>query len=165
MRFLKPAPGECADRQTILQLKIKYGSGNNDAKTVQERISVDPTETIARVKLENASPVNVQPFIDENELIQQYLEINYFPDIAAFEEKQKKFDKFFEQILEVNEDLWRLEDRARILRNAPDKESLPVLKRKSEVLDLITGLNDQRAMLVKQINSLWNIYGQEKLYK
>lgn len=165
MRFLKPNPGECADRQSILQLKIKYGSGNNDARKVEERISIDPTETVARVKLENASPVNVQPFIDENELIQQYLEQNYFPDIAAFAEKQGKFDKFFEQILDVNEDLWKLEDQARILRNAPDKESLHILKRKSEVMDLITVLNDQRAMLVKQINSLWNIYSQEKLHK
>jgi len=167
-RILKPNPGECVDRQTILQLKMKYGAGKSDSKVTTETTEMaSSTEhmRLSRTKMEDPSPINIQPFADEHEMIQEYLEKNYFPDIAAFPDKQKNFDVYLDQLLEINESLWKLEDQARILREAPDKDSMAVKERKAEVLDLITESNDRRALMVKQINSLWNIYSREKLHK
>ena len=168
MRFLRPNPGECVDRQTILALKIEYGSGKTGDPEVTDNIveqAPDESKTVVRTQMKNASPVNIQPFIDENEEIQKYLEKNYFPDIAAFADKQKKFDEYFEQLGELNSDLWKLEDQIRILRDAPDTNSAIVAERGWEVAKLIASFNDRRAMMVRQINSLWNIYQVEKLHK
>jgi len=170
MRFLKPNPGECADRQTILQLKLEHGQAIGDQKVSQRVVEVPADEpNVVRgevtTKMENPAPVNIEPFLQEHEMIQKYLEENYFPNIAAYPDKQKKFDEYFTQLEQVNRDLWKLEDTSRILRDAPDSKSALVLQRKGEVLDLISSLNDQRAMMVRQINSLWNIYTVEKLHK
>ena len=162
MRLLHPDPGELADRQSILNLKMKYASMAVDEAVTSE--TLDGTR-FARTTMKNATKINIQPFHSEHEAIQKYLETNWFPNIAAFTERQDKYDATFAQLTEVNEQLWKLEDQARVLRSAPDKHQDEVVQRKAEVLDLITELNDKRAEFVKQINMIWNINTQEKLHQ
>ena len=85
MRLLRPAPGECADRQTILLLKAKFG-------------------TIKKV--------NTKPFTDELNEIQEYLERNWYFKLTP--EQGTKNDELIKQLQAVNGELWKLEDEIRL---------------------------------------------------
>jgi hypothetical protein len=161
MRLLKPNPGECVDRQTILELKIKYGSqGADENMTMESRDEGD--KGLTRVKMDAPSKVNIEPFLAENEQIQKYLEKEFLYTIPAH--KGSDYDKYLDDLAKVNEQLWKLEDQARILRDAPDRAQEAANIRAAEVLYTITELNDKRAMLVQRINGLFNINVQEKIH-
>lgn len=161
MRLLKPSPGECADRQTILWLKIQYGSGGQEAST---RIDMKREEGKARVVIENPSPINIQPFLEENEFIQRHLEANWFPDIANDPEKQRKWDSVVEELAELNHQIWKLTDQSHVLKDAPDRMQAQANARAAEVLFAITDLNDKRANLVRDLNELFEIRTVEKIF-
>lgn len=163
-RLLRPNPGECVDRQTILELKAEHGQ-SLDPQQVTDHIKQDTeAATVVKTVMLNPSKVNIKPFLDEHEAIQRYLEEYYFPNIQAFPDRQTSYDSLYKQLGEVNSGLWNLEDQARILRAAPDKHQEVANQRAAEVLFTITEMNDKRSELVKQINAIWNINSQEKLY-
>lgn len=135
MRLMKPAPGEIADRQTILNLKAKFGE---------------------------AKGLNVQPFIDENELCQQYLEKNWFPDLKA--QDAEEYDSLLSDLEEINLQVWQLTDQSHTLKEAPDRFQALANQRAAEVLFMITDMNDKRAEIVYQINGLFQLKVQEKIF-
>jgi hypothetical protein len=166
MRLLKPTPGECADRQTILELKIKAGGGRREetAEDVDTKEEAD-TQAVYGVNrwiLKDPSHINIQPFLDESEMLQQYLEANWFP--ALEDSKGSDFDKLYEQLADVNQQLWTLTDQQHTLRDAPDRMQDLALKRAAEVLFTIADLNDKRAELVYKMNELFSIKVQEKIF-
>jgi len=166
MRLLRPNPGEIADRQTILELKIKYGGGKQEPTITSDEITevgVDGSKRMnSRTILKDPSPINIQPFIDENETLQLYLEKAWFPDISA--ESGKQYDQLYEELAELNHQVWKLTDQAHTLREAPDRMQAAALERAAEVLFAITDLNDKRAEIVKKINALFAVSVQEKIF-
>lgn len=164
MRMLNPSPGEVVDRQTILDLKSEHGQSLDQQKT-EDQFKVDTEATaVVRTRFEGASKINIKPFLDEHEALQRYLEKNYFPILVASPDKQQEFDKLYEEIHEVNSDIWKLEDQARILRDSPDKNNEQVIHRAAEVLFTINDLNDKRSELVKKVDAIWGMAIQEKFY-
>ncbi len=161
MRLLKPDPGELADRQTILELKIEH----LDKEIVDAEPVVKGRGPIIRTVVEGGDKkVGAHHFFDELEMIQKHLRQNWIPDLQMIPGKVEEYDKLYDELTEINSDLWSLEDQARILRSAPDKSYNAVLSRKSEILDAITAQNDKRSEIVKKINALWNITSEEKMY-
>lgn len=163
MRLLKPAPGEIVDRQTILELKMKYAQGYEEPKMF-EGTGIEEHANQARVTIEGISKVDIKPFAEEHEALQVYMEKHYFPNIAPFKHHQKAYDEFYAELLEVNGQLWKLEDQARLLAKAPNRFLEAAAVEATDVLFSITATNDRRANLVKQINLIWFITTQEKLY-
>lgn len=137
MRMLQPSPGEVCDRQTILQLKCKHGMEKK---------------------------INVQPFVDENNQLQDYLEKGWL--LLANKSIQHDYDTLLKQLEVVNSRLWSLEDRVREWQQISKAQPLGEKELRDIVQDYfsITQLNDVRAGLVKQINALFGIYSQEKLH-
>lgn len=131
MRMLTPSPGECADRQTILELKCKYGQLKH---------------------------INTKPYSDEINLIQNYLEKEWFykivPNIGA------QYNQLYFKLKDINSQLWRLEDEIRIRSTEPSPDKDRIV----EIAMLIPKLNDERAGLVQEINGLFRVRGQEKVY-
>lgn len=166
MRLLRPTPGECADRQTILELKIKYGGGKSEETSTQEDTKEEATENVAygvqRWILKDPSRINIQPFLDESELIQQHLEMVWFTALKP--EAGADFDKLYEELAEVNQQLWTLTDQQRTLRDAPDRMQDVAMKRAAEVLFSIADLNDKRAELVYKINEIFSVRVVEKVF-
>lgn len=162
MLLFKTTPGELADRQTILELKIEHLNEIEveDEPTVHKTTA---TSVVARHIVKNASKVNPQPFLDELELIQESLKKNWFGHTAT-DAIVQKYDALFEQLEQVNLDLWNLEDKARVLRDAPDKMQAAANARAAEVLYAINNSNDKRNEIKKQIDALWGYKTQEKLY-
>jgi len=162
MRMIKPSPGECADRQTILKLKVA-AADPEEAKVSYDQVhtaTADGMErTVNRTVLKNAPKVDIQPFLLENEEIQRYLEQYWFPD---FPKVGKQYDDLFDVLAEVNEKLWKLEDEARVLRTA--EKNTNTIYRAATVLFEITEENDKRSELVRAINRLFAIDTQEKVY-
>jgi hypothetical protein len=134
-RMLNPSPGEVADRQTILQLKIQYGS----------------SQTLPR---------KVQHFAQEHGRLQEYLEDQWFPQLAT--ELRAIYDQLCSRLATINKDLWECEDQARALRAATNNRQS--VHQAGELLFEITHLNDDRAEVVKKINELFGINVQEKIY-
>ena len=159
MRLLRPSPGECVDRQTILWLKMEYGSSKVEPS---KRVDVRPEEQRARVIVDNPGAINIQPFLDENELIQQHLEANWFPDLST--SKQVRFNDLMEELAELNHQIWKLTDQAHILKDAPDRMAAVANQRAAEVLYATIELNDKRAKLVRDINELFEIRTVEKIF-
>ena len=163
MRLLKPSPGECVDRQTILQLKMAAADpGNLSTKVDADKTITDGETTWAvnRTLVKNASTVDITPWQYEHEAIQQYLEKEWFPtrsiDIAD------SFDLLSDQLFEINQKLWKLEDEARELKGTSQNTARAF--RAEVVLFEITMSNDKRAELVRQINQLFGVDVVEKLY-
>lgn len=168
MRMLKPSPGECADRQTILLLKIQYGGEGSEPENVKLSMESGVLEKeggveipAQRVTVKGTSKVNIKPFQEEHELLQRYLENNWFPDIPK--DKGVVYDEYLDQLADVNERLWKLEDEARALRKVTPRTQT-VWMRAGEVLFTINDENDQRAELVQKINKLFDVQQLEKLY-
>lgn len=166
MLLFKTTPGELADRQTILELKIEHLNEIevDDDPTVQ---STSSRGVVARHVVKNASKINPQPFLDELELIQECLKTKWFtPEIVDINKFMivERYDALFDQLEQVNLDIWNLEDNARILRDAPDKFKEAAAIRAAEVLFAINDNNDKRCEIKKQIDALWGYKTQEKLY-
>ena len=151
MRMLQPSPGEAVDRQTILSLKMHHGAKKG---------------------------MNVKAFVDENNELQRYLEQNFF--LIAPKALQDPYDRAFNALKEVNRQLWDLEDEIRNLkiefgggglsaqemaRVISGQIHLPASLRIIEISLLIPELNDRRAKLVQEINRLFGIYSQEKVFQ
>jgi hypothetical protein len=169
MRMFKPSPGECVDRQTILELKMKYASQPDTPVRYVEAVKgeLDPMireDKVLRTRLENASKVNIQPFLEEHEMIQEYMENTWFPDIGNNAKKQNEFDSLYDELMEINNRIWKLEDQARVLQRGPDKLEVRIAVQARDCLFDINNLNDERAKLVRKINSIWNINVIEKLH-
>lgn len=134
MRLIQPNPGECVDRQTILHLKCKAGQ---------------------------AKGLHVGPWVEEINLIQNYLEKEWFP--LAPKSIQNDFDTLYKELEKVNQELWELEDniRAIMAMEAVDGHDQ---ERVMEIAFAVPRLNDQRAELVKRMNALFGLQSQEKVY-
>ena len=163
MRMIKPSPGEAADRQTILNLKIKsVDTGELRVRQGEDKTVVDkengPFAVNKRI-VSGISKIDIQPFLMENEEIQRYLEQFWFLD---FPKVGEQYDELFDTLAEVNERLWKLEDEARALRRA--KKDTAAVYRAATVLFEITEENDKRSELVQQINQLFGVEAREKVY-
>lgn len=150
MRMLQPSPGEAVDRQTILQLKCQHGQKKG---------------------------VNVKPFVDENNALQEYLEKNWL--LLTQKSMQDPYDRLWAALKEVNKKLWDLEDEIRTLKVSLGIAKIPAhdaacmisgnmqnpkCLRIVEIGLLVPELNDRRAKLVQEMNALFGIRTQEKLY-
>ena len=139
MRFLRPSPGECADRQTILQIKM-------------------------RVAAQQGKPL--EHFVAENNEILAYLQKNWFPEsvIKRGPSVADEWDELWEKLERVNQRLWDLEDEIRsILALSSEKQTEKVW----EVFRIGTAIpieNDKRAKLVEEINLLFDVQTREKIY-
>ena len=131
MRLLRPSPGEAADRQGILLLKCRYGIAKN---------------------------VNTKPFEDEINELQTYLDVHYFNKIN--EETGEKYNQLFQQLKDVNNDLWRIEDEVRIQIRKPSLDRVRLV----EIAIAVPTANDKRMALVQEINRLFNLDVKEKVY-
>lgn len=167
MLLVKTDPGQYVDRQTILELKIDYAD-------IEFKGDVEPDNTsgilsgnyrYARQIVHNPNKINVGPFFDELELIRAKLLKFWIPDISNSETRIMEYDRLYDALKDTNGELWDLENKARVLRAAPDRLQTEAAKQAAEVLFAINDLNDKRSELVKKINALWNIGGQEKFYE
>jgi hypothetical protein len=140
-RMLNPSPGEVADRQAILQLKIEYGN----PKTGQT---------------ENGSTSKVQHFAEEHSRLQDYLENKWFPLLPA--ELTAIYSQLRSRLALINRELWERENEARTLR-ATNRDATSI-HRAGELRFEITQLNDDRAEVVRKVNELFGINVQEKIY-
>ena len=131
MRLLRPNPGECADRQSILHLKAKYGELKH---------------------------INVKPFTDEIEEIQDYLQKNWFIKIEF--DKGAQYDELWKKLSAINNELWKIEDEVRLRA----RESVLNKERLVEIALTIPVKNDLRAKIVQEINRLFQVAEQEKVY-
>src|SRR5208337_1010130 len=118
--ILNPSPGDLADRQTILQIKIEHCGVESDtglAPKSDELIVLSPEKSVLRTVITDKTEIDIQPFVVEHEGIQSKLQLDWFSKLT--EAGGAKFDKLLEQLRGVNQRLWNLEDQARILREAP----------------------------------------------
>ena len=144
MEVINPNPGTCVDRQTILILKIEAGQKKNG--------------------------VFVKHWADECNAIQDYLEKNFF--LLVPKSIQDPYDKLYKELAAVNKQLWDLEDEQRIaLAEFESKHGLSATELVPDGLEdlllktgirsfKITKLNNKRAQLVSQINTLFGILPQ-----
>lgn len=163
MRLIHPSPGELADRQSILELKIEYGASEISSEQKIEGSKV--VRNLTRNVITAPTRVNIIPFKEELEAVIKYNVEHWLPGIQEDDSKVQLYDKLYDDLFEVNHNLWKLEDEARILRAAPDKYQAQAAVRAAEVLFSINDENDKRAEVIKQINSIWNITHQEKMYQ
>jgi hypothetical protein len=135
MQLLRPSPGECVDRQTILRIKI------------QEATKTD---------------LDCKHFGDEERELQLYLEKTWFP--AATADRVKQLELFSAELKKVNQSLWDLENKIRNLKSLSVEECDKKAREIVSVAFAIPELNDERARLVAEINALFGLVAQEKLY-
>jgi hypothetical protein len=162
MRMLKPSPGELADRQTILTLKVDHCDVEFDENTDMKQSG----GVLSRTVIPNKNKTNVHPFLDELELIAKKLKEAWVPDIENKPGAIKAYDELYDELLDTNASLWKLEDKIRDLYKAP-KTLWKDISWLEEVRDTSFGImntNNKRSELVQKINALWNINQQEKLY-
>lgn len=136
MRLLNPNPGECVDRQTILELKI--------TAAVEKKIWA-------------------KPWGDECNAIQDYLEKNWL--MIAPKTLQHDYDSLYKELKRINGELWKLEDEIRELAKKELTWANGEKDRVVEIALLIPKLNDERAEAVRKLNALFTISSQEKIYK
>src|ERR1039458_8900941 len=97
MPLLKPNPGDLADRQTILSLKIDHIDNEFDETTKMP----EPEKgggVVTRTIITNKSKVNAHPFFDELELIQNKLKTAWIPDISDKPGMIEKYDTLYDQL-------------------------------------------------------------------
>jgi hypothetical protein len=117
-------------------------------------------QTILLLKAQygNVSKINIKHFTDEQNEIQDYLAREYFSHIGTT--TGELYNQLFIKLKEVNATLWRLEDEIRIqMKLVPQNK-----ERLAELGPLICDHNDQRMRLVQEINKLFGITQQEKVY-
>lgn len=160
-RLLNPNPGEAADRQTILELKLHYGSGGAEGEA-RNQTKMEKRGIFVRTVVDGPVQVNLIPFENEITQIRNYMNKSWSPMLD--EAGVADYDKLYDELADVNEQIWKLTDQAHTLMNAPDKAQETANARAAEVLYLTIELNDKRASLVRQINQLFNINFQEKIF-
>ena len=185
MRLIKPYPGECADRQTILELKMKYGGTEVPVDTADltdpaAAKRAEPPKEVTAVKNEGgvattvarqkfvSGRINIQPFVDEHEMIQTYLEREWFPSLESRTGADIEFDRLYEELAEVNAIIWKVTDQGHVLLAACKslgKLIVPLPPEKAaDVLYTTIEQNDKRAELVRRINELFGLKMQEKIF-
>lgn len=183
MRLIRPSPGEAADRQTILELKMKYGGSEVPVDTADLSIPAaakhaEPPKEIVKVKNEGgvattvlrqkfvSGKVNIQPFVDEHELIQTYLEKNWFPELETRAGADIEFDRLYEELAEINAVIWKVTDQGHVLLAACKDmhRTNPAPEKAAEVLYTTIEQNDKRAEVVRRINELFGLKVQEKIF-
>lgn len=139
MRLIRPTPGECADRQTILQIKMRV--------CAQKKIPL-------------------QHFVEEHNSIQTYLEKEWFPGLIIKQGKLagEKYDQMMLDLEKVNQGLWNLEDEIRSIMALSDAHREDKKQRVVEIAFTIPELNDIRARIVGEINQLFEVKTREKVY-
>jgi hypothetical protein len=167
-RIIRPVPGECADRQTILELKMKYGGTEEPVNTSEEIRSVGDdggsVATITRRKFKRGK-MNIQPFIDEHEMIQSYLQREWFAPSQFTKAQADEFDSLYDELREVNGELWKLTDQGHILLEASRHgKDNAYDQRAAEVMYSTILQNDKRAEIVGKINMLFSINVVEKIF-
>jgi len=135
MLLLRPTPGVCVDRQSILRLKIDQASKRS---------------------------LKSGHFADEHRALQDYLEEHWFPSIKH--NQRKEFVLHSRALAKVNRALWDLEDEIRRLRSLSAGGRERASKHIVSIAFAIPELNDDRARLVEKINALFDVIAQEKLY-
>lgn len=162
MRMLKPSPGEAADRQGILQLKMEHAD-TGEQRTAQSGDKVVEEEGVRwgvnKTLMSGVPKIDISPFHWEHEALQQYLEQNWF---INFPQNAEIWDVLFDKLKEVNTKLWNLEDEARALRGATKNNA--TVYRAATCLFEITQFNDDRAALVREINKAFDLDVVEKMY-
>jgi|SRR6202044_3624310 len=168
----RPLPGDLADRQSILELKIQHSNVdefNDDQKGEHGKTK----GTVNRVTLPkgSANPKTVQ-FIEEHALILKAIQANFTLDLQNNQMFQDKYDAKYSELAEVNATLWKLEDEIRALKAAPVQDKIPrssdrgfawLHRVKDTAFDIVVH-NDKRSELIKQINAMWHYTTNEKLY-
>lgn len=139
MRLLRPSPGECVDRQTILEIKMRV--------CAQKKIPL-------------------QTFVEEHEAIQKYLEKEWFPGmiIKLGKDGGEKYNAMMLDLEKVNQGLWNLEDEIRSIMSLSDAHREDKKQRVVEIAFTIPELNDIRARIVTEINQLFEVKTREKVY-
>ena len=189
MRLIKPSPGEAADRQTILELKMKHGGtevpvDGADLTRPEEAKRAEPPKEIVSVRNEGgvattvarqkfvSGRVNIQPFIDEHEMIQAYWSGNGFQSWSHALNADIEFDKLYEELAEVNAIIWKVTDQGHILalqsKGVMLKQNVSpveVDKLAADCLYATIEQNDKRAELVRKINLLFGINVVEKMFQ
>lgn len=140
MRLLQPNPGECVDRQTILEIKMAFAE--------KKKLLRDGTGAI-----------NTTHLVAEHRAIQSYLEKEWFKLVRK--DLSKPYDELLLQLKQVNQRLWNLEDEIREYRKSPSRWPD---KQIAACAFAIAEQNDLRATLVARINALFGINTQEKMY-
>jgi hypothetical protein len=161
MRLLKPSPGELADRQTILKLKMEYGSATADDTTGADTITRED-RVVTRTIMRAPSRINIQPFIDEHIQLQDHFEAVWEPRLTP--QQGEEYTRLVLELAELNHQIWKLTDQAHILREAPDRMQEQAAARAAEVLFTTIDLNQKRAETVREINELFKIRVQEKIF-
>ena len=135
MLLLRPSPGACVDRQTILRLKIENSARRG---------------------------VDAKQFEEEDRALRLYLEQNWFS--SSNRDWRGEFEKHSSELLLVNKALWNLEDEIRYLQSLPVEKRGERIDRILSIAFEIPRLNDERARLVEMINALFGLAAPEKLY-
>ena len=136
MLLIRPTPGACVDRQTILRLKM---------------------EEAAR------TGVDARHFAEEHKALQVYLEENWFS--SGQPDWTEEFAACTSELARVNQALWHLEDEIRHLKSLAPEERQPKTERLVTIALAIPELNDERARIVSKIDTLFGVRAQEKLYR
>jgi hypothetical protein len=136
MLLIRPTPGACVDRQTILRLKMDEAT----------RTGVD-----------------ARHFADEHHALQLYLEENWFGNGQPNWIEQ--FHACTSELARVNQALWHLEDEIRHLKSLTPAERQTRTERVVTIALAIPELNDERAQMVSNIDALFGVRAQEKLYR
>lgn len=163
MRLIKPSPGELADRQSILELKLDYGMPEL-LETSKVEYSTKGIRGMERRTIPEPTKVNIIPFKEELEAVIDYTAKHWVPGITDDDSKVQEYDSLYDQLCEVNATLWQLEDQGRSLRKSPDALVASSDTRLGQIYREVMANNDKRAGIVQQINALWGINHQEKFY-
>jgi hypothetical protein len=164
--IITPTPGDLVDRQTILEIKLEHLGVEGDtgyAPKSVELLEQSPEKSVARTVLLDKTEIDVQPTLFEHAAIQERLERDWFHKLTP--EQGEIYDNFNQRLRSVNKELWKLEDQIRVYRKAPDVDSPLILRRVKDTAFAIVVNNDLRANYVQQINTLWDIRIQEKIYQ
>ena len=159
MSIMRLLPGDLADRQSIVELKINHCNAEFDGDVTRK-----PRGGVERT-LVTKNAVDVAIFLDELDMIRHALETKWVPDLIA-QNKVEAYDKLYDELNEANTQLWELEDLIRALKAAPQEMEGRVdwLGRVKDIAFDIVTKNDKRSAVIKQINALWGYNRQEKMY-
>jgi hypothetical protein len=135
-RLLAPNPGEIADRSTILKLKINFALEKH---------------------------LTYEHFRGERDALDVYLQEMWHRELT--QQTKNEYFRLFEDLFKVNKKLWDAEDEIRVVRKRGVAFSQAAIEQLAALAVIITEQNDVRSNLVRQINSLYGIKEQEKLYQ
>ena len=171
--LMRPLPGDLADRQSILELKINHSNAEFDEDKSDPfspgmygtKITTDEKTMGITRTLVNKNAINVAPFLDELDLVRKELEKKWVPDLIAMN-KVEQYDNLYSQLEEVNKQLWDMEDKMCALRMAPERvtKTPDWISQTSDTGIAISEQNHKRSELIKQINAIWGYKTQEKMY-